>query len=492
MPYSTHRSAGLRARWLLACATAVLAAACGGGPPSVPRNLLFVVFDTTRADHLGCFGYTRCDTTPTVDGLARDGAQLANVYAQSSLTPVSAGSFLTGTYPYRHGVRSLFVVGEESLSPEVPTLAELMARSGRSTAAFVSAKPMGSHYGLGRGFEHYDDDLSATRERYEVARFADAPQRPAEETTDSALAWLDEHGRDPFFALVHYFDAHDPSFVPPRAFLQQHVSFPLPAELDRQWSYAGVQGRRSAEAGLERLVELYDAEIRYMDAELARLLERLEQLGVREDTLVCVLADHGESFGEHGYFTHGWLAEEQLRVPVVLQGPAIPAGRVVTARLRTVDLTPTLAELFELAQPRAPFDGASAAAWLESERDGAQHPTAQAREVYAEVHHAPGDPRQREAAMFTLIDGDWKYIHRPQSRAHELYDLSCDPGETRNLFADDPERSARMAGELLRRGALGGAGVSLEGMTEQQLEDLRALGYLGSAPRSDDGEQDGE
>jgi len=141
-----------------------LVAGCGR-EPAQPRNLLLVVLDTTRADHLSCYGHER-RTTPTIDALAGAGARFEAAFSQSSLTPVSAASFLTGTWPHRTGVRSLFVVGSETLSGEVPSLFELLRASGRRTAAFVSAKPMGRQYGLDRGFELYDDDLTETARRH--------------------------------------------------------------------------------------------------------------------------------------------------------------------------------------------------------------------------------------------------------------------------------------------------------------------------------------
>jgi arylsulfatase A-like enzyme len=456
---SRYRRAALGLTGLLALV------GCGAeGSPAAPKNLLLVVFDTTRADHLGCYGYGR-KTSPTVDGLAKDGLLFENAYSSSSLTPVSAGSFLTGTLPYRHGVRSLFVVGEESLAGDVPALFELLQGEGRRTAAFVSARPMGRHYGLARGFEHYDDDMSAVKQRFGLERFADAPQRPGDMTTDLALDWLRANGDRPFAAMVHLFDAHDLSFVPPREFLDRHLDFPLPPELGRFWPHSPLKT-------IEQLLALYDAEILFMDRQLRRLLTTLEELGVREDTLVVFLADHGESFGEHGYFTHGWLAEEELRVPLVLSGAGVEHSAQVDQRVRTIDLLPTLCELFGIEVPEN-IDGAPLLGLARGEVEDYQ------REVYAEVHHAPGDPRGREAAMHTIINGPWKYIHRPASRAHELYHLGDDPAEAHNLFEAKPTVAARLTQKLLERGALGGAAVSLEGLTPVQIRELQSLGYLG-------------
>jgi arylsulfatase A-like enzyme len=451
--------------WPMLCWLALAGCSSDAPPKAVPKNLLFVIFDTTRADHLGTYGYEKYSTSPRLDALAKEGLVLERAYAHSSLTPVSAGSFLTGTLPQRHGVRSLFNVGEESLKQDTPSLFGMLRESGRQTAGFVSAKPMGKHYGLDRGFDSYEDDLDRTRASYAIQRFSDAPQRPGDVTTDLALEWLGAHSQEPFAMLVHLFDAHDLSFVPPPSFLKDHLSFPMPAEIERR-------GDSFRPQSLEQLVELYDAEIRYTDLQLGRLLDKLTELGVEENTLVVVLADHGEAFGEHGYFTHGWLTEEQLRVPLVLRGPGIAAGVRIPSRVGLVDLLPSLAQAFDLPSPA----GLAGQSFLEL----AAGATAEDRDIYAEVHHAPGDPRGREPEMYTMIVGDWKYIHHPTSGAHELYALGSDPGEENNQFSKQPAVAARLLERLLRCGALGGAGVNLEGLSEQQVRELQALGYLGS------------
>ncbi len=443
---------------------ALFAAACSRAER--PANLLVVLLDTTRADHLSCYGYPK-RTTPTLDALAARGARFESIYAQSSLTPVSAATILSGAYPFRHGVRSLFVVGGETMSSDVASLPELLAGSGRRTAAFVSAKPMGAQYGLARGFESYDDDLTAVNAKYGVARQTDAPQRPADDTTDLALAWLDANGRQPFALFTHFFDAHDPSFTPPREYLASRVSFPLPDPLPR----CGPAQRIPALADPANLVALYDAELEFMDAQLARLLDKLAQLGELERTLVVVVADHGEAFGEHNFFTHGILYQEQLRVPLVLAGPGVPAGRVVQPRGRLVDLLPTLAELLDLPSPRARLDGQSLVATLEDS-------AAAGRDVYSEVRHAAEDRLRRDPQMYALRVKDWKYIHRPVNGAHELYDLSKDPRELTNLYTPEHPMGRALAHQLGKLGALGGEAPTLEGLSEADLKTLRELGYL--------------
>jgi arylsulfatase A-like enzyme len=262
---------------------------------------------------------------------------------------------------------------------------------------------MGARYGLGRGFEVYDDDVRKGAKRREAEGLGNAYQRRADETTERALAWLAEQdGDEPVALLVHFFDAHDATLVPPRAFLESRVTFPLPADLDEQGHLVHVQSP-------ERKIELYDAEIAYMDAELARLLAAFEARGWLESTLVAVLADHGEGLGAHDFWTHGLLWDEQLRVPLVLAGPGVPVALSVSARARLVDLTPTLAELLGLA-PVSGLDGASLVPLF------AAQPERVSREVYAEVHHAPADRLGRPSSTPSCSTRGSTSTARPTAR----------------------------------------------------------------------------
>ncbi len=466
---AASRRAAPRRRIVAALALAALAlqGACREEPVR-PPNLLLVVLDTTRADRIGCYG-AGPGATPAIDALAARGTRFANAYAQSSLTPVSAASFLTGAWPFRTGIRSLFVVSEGELSGDVTSVFEDLRAAGRATGGFVSARPMGAHYGLDRGFDVYEDEIQDAPGAGTVRR---AVQRRAEETTELALAWLDEHAGGPFAALVHYFDAHDVALLPPAPFLAEHVSFELPAGLGREPT---VEQVRELWRTPERRREVYAAEVTYMDDQVRRLLERLEVHGALENTIVCVIADHGESLGEHGFWDHGMLWEEQLRVPLLLAGPGVPAGAVVDARVRLVDLAPTLAELLGLDATGARRDGVSA---LDLARGAA--PTVEPRPLYAEVRHAEGDRLDRPPALHAVTLGEWKLVTGPGGAGARVYDLDADPGELRMLDPARDDRAARHLALLEAWGAWTDGAARLEGVPADVLDDLRELGYLGT------------
>src|SRR6266571_7281903 len=238
-------------------------AACRAGasrssPPDRP-NVLLVTIDTLRADHVGCYGY-KAASTPTIDALAKRGVRFETALAHAPLTGPSHASILTGRIPPGHGFRNN---SGFTLSPRVKTAAEDFRQRGYRTAAFVSGFPLDRRFGFDRGFETYDDHLPRGNDR----RRTPYVERTADRTTEAALRWMDgaRAGAAPFFLWVHYYDPHAP-YEPPADLLARFPSSP------------------------------YDGEIAFVDAQLGRLLRRLEERSPR--TVVLVTADHGEALGE--------------------------------------------------------------------------------------------------------------------------------------------------------------------------------------------------
>ncbi|MEM1205756.1 MAG: sulfatase-like hydrolase/transferase [Acidobacteriota bacterium] len=431
-------------------AVALLALGAGCADPPEPLNLLLVTFDTTRADHLGAYGHAGA-RTPVVDGLAKEGVLFENAYAPVPITLPSHSSLMTGKVPLAHGVRDngLFVLGEEQL-----TLAEILRDAGYRTAAAIASFPLTSQFGIGQGFELFDDHVTGDLEDLygepslpKGQLFFD--ERPAGRVNEAVLPWLDEHAAEPFFLWVHYFDPHHPHTPPP--------------PYDQLFAH-----------------EPYDGEIAYADESLGVLLDRLKSLGIRDRTLVVFTADHGEGRGEHGESTHSLLAyNSTLHVPLIVDLPGGPLGRRVPERVSTVDLLPTVLELLRVEPPSELDDGTQGQSLARHfDAEPAPLDSRTRRRLYAETL-SPRLTRQW-GELRALYYGDFKYIHGPEP---ELYDLAADPRELDDLVGREPaiarDMERRLADYLAEHAVAElDASVTLD---DESLRRLQALGYLQSS-----------
>jgi arylsulfatase A-like enzyme/Tfp pilus assembly protein PilF len=399
--------------------------------PSIRHpNLVLITIDTLRADRVGAYG-AATGATPTLDVLATEGVRFDQVQTAAPLTGPSHATIFTGQYPPVHGVRGNVVF---SLGTQHPTLASLLKREGYETAAFVGAYPVAAAFGFNQGFDTFDEDF------HESSPGDQGAERPANEVADAAIRWLTASDRSPgkpFFAWLHFFDPHAP-YKPPPQYSQ---------------SFAGRP---------------YDGEIAFTDAQIRRVLDALRASGRAEDTVVAVMADHGEGLGEHRELTHAVLIyQSTMRVPWIVSGPGVPRGRVVPTRVATIDVLPTVMGVLGFQSDPALLG-----------RD--LRPLMEGRAV-------PGDPLYQESLFGRLnchwatlrgwVKDDWKLIN---GATPELYNLAEDPGETRDLAAAEPERVRRMTEELQRamtRLAPGGDRAQVVAVTAEQEERLRSLGY---------------
>lgn len=442
------RSGGRRAArrlgvWL---ALAVcLAPACGGSSapdsprPVRPRHLVIVTIDTLRADRLGAYGNTAIPT-PNFDRLAREGVRALDATTHAPITRPAHASLFTGRYPAEHGLRDNISV---PLANDVPTLAEVLRAQGFTTAAFVSAFVLSSQSGLDRGFDHYDDEFQAGTT--DEALLFGSVQRRGDETLARVEQWLDSRSPEvkarPTALWVHLYDPHDP-YEPPEPFATRFAAEP------------------------------YDGEVAWTDTLLGRLRASLEARQLWDDALIVVTADHGEALGEHQETGHGFFVyETTLKVPLVMRGPGLAAGATVTGPVRLVDVAPTVLALLGVAA-LPDTTGVDLAAHL---APGAPPIT---RMTYAEsltplVQYQWSDLR-------VIRDGAWKYILAPRP---ELYDLETDPGETRDLTADEPATAGRLrtALEALLRVERNRATTRPgpePALSADVLQKLGALGYV--------------
>jgi arylsulfatase A-like enzyme/tetratricopeptide (TPR) repeat protein len=412
-------------------AVAALSLAASGCAPAAepPARVLLVTIDTLRADHVGCYGATRAHT-PTLDALAQGGVRFDAAYSPAPLTLPSHTTIFTGLDPDEHGVRHNSVF---TLAADVPTLAERMHESGRATAAFVGAFVLDSRYGLARGFDVYDDAMSGRRSSRGVVGFA---ERRADAVVDSFLAWL-EGAPERFFAWVHVYDPHA-EYDPPAGFT------------------LGFAGR------------LYDGEIAYVDAQLARLLEAVHGRFDPDGTLVVVTSDHGEALGEHGEPTHSYsVYEATQRVPLLVEGPGFRGGRVVPDVVRLADLAPTLVAAIG-AEPLPGARGRDLAVVL---RGGANPERAYAETLATHFDYG-------WSALFSVRDERWRYVDAPTP---ELYDLASDPREMRNVASEHADVASERGAWLAKRRAAARPLASGVELSAEERERLRALGYVGGA-----------
>ncbi len=407
-----------------------------GCAPDDRLNVVLFTLDTTRADHIGCYGHDGIET-PGIDRLAAEGTRYDSAFTVVPVTLPSHTSMLTGTYPVFHGVREN---GGFYVPESLDTLAEILGREGYDTAAFIGAFPLDSQTGLDQGFDLYDDNYPSRLDEQghpQLRRFFD--ERPAADVARAARAWLGERGERPFFLWSHFFDPHQP-LTPPSPYRERYRHAP------------------------------YDAEIASVDEAIGGIVRQLEEDGRLERTLIILTADHGEGLGEHGEATHALLLySSTLRVPLIVRDPRDLTPRVVTAPVSTVDVFATVLERLGLALP--PANQGLPLPSSDSEADPE-------REIYSETMF--GRLIYGWSPMTRLTAGQRVYIRGPSERLH---DRASDPGETQDLAVAEPESAARLARRLgARRAALGedGHGFARARASADALARLEALGYLGA------------
>lgn len=457
----------MRVRHLAAAVLVALAAlGCGG-----PHDVIVVTLDTTRRDHLGAYGYGR-GTTPRIDRFASEAIVYENAWSTASWTLPAHASILTGKHPTSHGAHFEATRGDaqlaEVLGPEragevavnrlgddAVTLPELLKANGYATAAFAGGPWLAPPFGLLQGYDEQDVE--------DVAREGG---RPADDLTRRALAWTAKQPKDrPVHVLVNYFDPHWPYEPPPGYDDLPHAR----AELDRKY-FLGVNAGAFTMPPEERAIWIdhYDGEIRFMDHHLGLLFDGLRELQRYDDALIVVVADHGESFGEHNLIEHGrWLYDDVLRVPLLVRYPGgRDAGTVVSAPVSVVDLLPLVAAEVGLTLP----------AGVEGVDPGFRDLVL--AEEYRDVHAIKVFGPRFDRDLFAVIRWPWKMILSDRDPP-ELYHLVNDPGELikqyRSGVTNDMLNAAIKVRATLR------APARLEAprdVAPETRDRLRSLGYV--------------
>lgn len=454
-------------------AAAAKAASSSQDPSRPRRNVVLISLDSLRADHVGAYGYSR-DTSPNFDRFAKEGVLFRNAFATSPWTLPTHMTMFTGRSQLSHGVAE----DTRILSTAIPTLGQIFQAAGYSTAGFVSGPYLAGHYGYKRGMETYIDLSEAYGKGPEARAAVLSP-----EINTRALDWLDQNGDKPFFLFLHYFDIHY-DFVPPP---------PYDTMFDPDYT-GTMDGRRFIERkdvhpgmdkrDLDHIRALYDGEIRFTDAHVGRILDRLREKGRFEDTVVMILADHGDEFFEHGNKGHHrTVYDEVLHIPFALRLPdGTGAGTSVDAQVSLIDVLPTLLDAAGLP-PHVDAEGESLAAWLRGDRSSRDA-------VYAEFFYKRGFNLQ--VARRTPVSKTIQHFNRithPTRSALEYYDLVDDPQERDDRTSDHAAKSASSLETMSvwldaqwqaqRRAEQAAGGRESIEIDDETMERLKSLGYVG-------------
>jgi arylsulfatase A-like enzyme len=423
--------------------------------PESPPPVILIDIDTLRADHLGCYGYSR-DTSPHLDAWSNEAVRFAWTFSQAPNTPPSQASILTSLYPTSHGR----IADEEILADSVDTLAELFQRAGYATGAFVDGGLMAAEFGLDQGFDIYDDAAGGLAAIDPKAR-----------------AWLAEHKEQPFFLLVHTYDVHSPYENTPEPYRSRYLEgLELPEQEfrdkltwlmeQRRMSQYSENPQRLTPVQVEYARALYDGGIRAMDDWLGDFFDFLKKEGVYDRALIAFVSDHGDAFEEHNTVFHERLYTPVTRVPMLVRFPeGRHGGGVIEEAVETLDLMPTLLAGAGLSLPEA-LHGQDLLPLIRGE------------EGHRELAVSESPFFGRRVALTT---SEFRLIHTARGGASELYAYREDPLEQRDLAAERPEVVEQLQAGVESWEALVEAhqhGGEVAKMKDSTIEQLRALGYL--------------
>jgi len=401
-------------------------------------NILLFTLDTTRADHIGCYGYRRIET-PNIDRIAGQGFLFKNATAQAPLTLPSHSSIFTGTYPLFHGVRDN---GGFYLGSERTTLAKVLQQAGWATSAFVGAFVLDSRWGLNQGFDYYYDNFDFAK--YKTISL-DSVQREGGEVVKAFFDWFATNSQKKFFSWLHFYDPHSP-YEPPEPYKTDYGG--------RPWG-------------------LYDGEIAYVDTLIGNVVAELTARNLLEKTILIIVGDHGESLGEHNESGHAFFIYDATQsVPLIVRIPLLRLqGKIIGSQVQNVDIMPTVLELLGLPIPRE-VQGRSFLRQLLGKKSDPERPAYS--ETYYPLYHYGW------SELKGLRTRQHKFIQAPRP---ELYDLVNDPGERSNIYSPDSSLSRRFERDLKDfQKRMSAQGIENKGpgkLDDEAREKLMALGYVG-------------
>ncbi|MEK6775300.1 MAG: sulfatase-like hydrolase/transferase [bacterium] len=422
--------------------SALFFAGCTGKKPApgMDYNILLITIDTLRADHLACYG-SREVKTPNIDALANRGVLFEHAESQAPVTLPSHTSIMTGTLPPYHGImdNGVFYVRDSQI-----TMAEILKDHGYTTGAIVSTFVLDRQFGLDQGFDSYDDKFNSPGE----PKVKPLLERQGDKTTEAAIEWLRKNQSRKFFLWLHFFDPHF-SYSPPSPYKDEYAQTP------------------------------YDGEVAFTDECLGRIFSTLKESGMDKKTLIILTADHGEGLQEHGEANHSYFVyESTLHIPLIFSAPAVlPRERRVHGIVRSIDILPTTLDFLGFKIPDH-IQGVSLIPMLSSGSDDL------GLESYGEA--MPGHVQHGWSALRSLRSKEWKFINAPKP---ELYRMTDDPSETRNLIKEEPATASAMKERLkqvfkrsIQNASKESPAKNIDPETRSRLE---SLGYIAGAGKAE-------
>lgn len=446
-------------------ATTLISLSCGPGQLKKDApNVLLITIDTLRADHVSRYGYAR-ETTPNIDALGNRGAVFTNAKGQATATIPSVVSIFTSRYPDDTGSLGN---GLPLRDPKIVTLTQILRDHGYRTGAVVSNFLLQKGCGLERGFEDYDDYFPSHELNSEYLR-----EKPPKVTTTIASDWLRKFQKERFFLWVHYQGPHGP-YTPAqpfdKLFLRKNYSNSkrlILSDKSTERESIPLYQRLGNHTEVDYYIDNYDGETRATDYWIGEMLNEMKRLGLFDNTLILITADHGESLGEHHwYFSHGQTSyEDEARVPLILYYPKLISEKsTIDIPVQGVDLMPTILDIVGLKSKS--LRGVSLLPAI-------RHETLPQRKYPLLGQSENGFDR-------ALYEGDWKLIvNLKEPRTEELYNLHQDPGESVNLVQNEKERADTMRGILEKYMTKKyRKGIEFESLDKEHRENLKALGYI--------------
>ncbi len=450
--------------WLLSSTIAFGSENAGKYP-----NILLITIDTLRADHLSSYGYP-LRTSPAIDRLAEEGTRFSSAYSPIPLTGPAHISLLTGRFPQEHGARvNGYAVGKDSKWLFLP---QVLKKFGYANAAFISAWPLNSRLThLDRWFDVYDENLTRSYQVFNSSRYA-------EDVTPVVTRWLDGRpSKKPFFLWVHYFDPHSPYHL---------------RDGFKDFEQSGHPNNRPGllNKAMAKRIQSYDSEIGYVDGYVKKLLKKVDDLKLRDSTLVVLTSDHGESLGENGYVGHGRaLSQGIVKIPLILRYPGvIPDRQVIDDNVSLLDVMPTLLDftigVLNTENLPTAFAGRSLVSAITKKESIPNRPIR-----YLSFAGKKGWMPHWLAQFWITADripfrvgqtvGNKKSIWNPREKVLSSFDLSVDPFEQEPLVLSQKDRMYSSRTKPLSRWF---EATNLSGgesrMNKRDMEILRSLGYV--------------